>query len=267
MAEPVNLDDVMALEERDPGGMLAAIENFSKQCSEALRLGRDQMDIPSAEDLKRIAFVGMGGSAIGGDILRVLLEEAMGIPVGVHRSYRLPSMLRPDTLAIFASYSGNTEETLSAFDDAIYLGCRMLVITTGGALLDKAQGYRFPTIVIPEGMQPRAALGYLSLPAAVVLEKMGVVQGFVKVSHEAVDFLKDKKRGMGPPGSRGQELRQAAGLAPAGKGPGRLWNGRPAFGGGIPLEMPVQREREDTRLQPYPAGDEPQRDRGMARSR
>jgi glucose/mannose-6-phosphate isomerase len=193
MAEPINLDDVMILEERDPGGMLAAIESFSRHCAEAIQLGRDQVDVPDAEGLNRIAYVGMGGSAIGGDILRTLLEDAVGMPVTVHRSYRLPSMLGPDTLAIFASYSGNTEETLSALDDAIYLGCRVMAITTGGILLEKARGYRFPAVVVPDGLQPRAALAYLSLPAAAILEKMKLLQGFVKVAYETADFLQGKR--------------------------------------------------------------------------
>ncbi|MBN2026152.1 MAG: bifunctional phosphoglucose/phosphomannose isomerase [Actinobacteria bacterium] len=197
MADGVNLDDVMALEERDPGGMLAAIESFSKQAAEALRLGRDALDLPSSEGLKNIAFVGMGGSAIGGDILRTLLEDAVGMPITVHRSYRLPSLLGPDTLAVFVSYSGNTEETLSALEDAVYLRCRIFAITTGGELLERARGHRFPYTVVPGGLQPRAALAYLSLPATVVLEKMGLLQGFARVAHETVDFLQAKREDWG----------------------------------------------------------------------
>ncbi|RJP35286.1 MAG: bifunctional phosphoglucose/phosphomannose isomerase [Actinobacteria bacterium] len=197
MVEAINLDDVMSLEERDPGGMLAAIESFSKQVTEALRLGRDQEEIPPKDGITRIAHVGMGGSAIGGDILSSLLEDAVGMPISVYRSYRLPSLLGPDTLAIFASYSGNTEETLSALEDAIYLGCKILAITTGGMLLDMAGKYRFPAIMVPTGLQPRAALPYLSLPAAAVLEKMGLLQGFVKVAYETADFLRGKREDWG----------------------------------------------------------------------
>jgi glucose/mannose-6-phosphate isomerase len=197
MTETINLDDVMALEDKDPGGMLGAIESFPKQCSDALRLGRDLMDVPPAEDLTRVAFVGMGGSAVGGTILCSLLEEAAGMPMSVHRSYRLPSLLGPDTLTVFTSYSGNTEETLSALDDAVYLGCKIMVLTTGGALLEKARGYRFPTVIVPGGLQPRAALGFLSLPAAAVMEKMGLVQGFGKVAYETIDFLNEKRDAWG----------------------------------------------------------------------
>ncbi len=197
MQEEVNLDDVMALEERDPGGMLAAIESFPRHCADGLRLGKDLADIPSVEGLQGIAYVGMGGSAIGGDILRSLLEDALEMPFRVHRSYRLPCMLGPHTLAIFASYSGDTEETLSAFDDASYLGCKVMAITTGGVLLERVRTRRLPAVVVPGGLQPRAALAYLCLPAAAVLERMGLLQGFGKVAYETADFLAGKREDWG----------------------------------------------------------------------
>lgn len=193
MTDMVDLDDVMSMEQGDPGRMMAAIESFPEQCAEALRLGKDLQDLPSGEGLNRIAFVGMGGSAIGGDILATLLGEVAGLQMSVHRGYRLPSLLDRDTLVVAVSYSGNTEETLSALEDARYLGCRILVITSGGKLLELARGYRFPYIVVPEGLQPRAALGYLSLGPAAVLEKMGLLQGFVKVVYDAIDYLKEKR--------------------------------------------------------------------------
>ncbi len=197
MSEKIDLDDVVVMSDRDPGGMLAVMESFPKQCSEALRLGRDMLDIPAVEGIKRVAFVGMGGSGIGGDILRSLLEEAAGLTISVHRSYRLPSILGPDTLVVMVSYSGNTEETLTALDDAIYLGCKIMAVTSGGTLLEKARGRNFPVVVVPGGLQPRAALGYLTLPQTVVMEKMGLMQGFVKTAYESVDCLKEKKEEWG----------------------------------------------------------------------
>ncbi|MGQ9475593.1 MAG: bifunctional phosphoglucose/phosphomannose isomerase [Actinomycetota bacterium] len=219
MEERVNLDDVLDLERGDPGGMLAAVESFPHQCREALRMGRELLDLPEGEGIRRVAYLGMGGSAIGGDILRVLLEEATGLPISVHRSYRLPALLGPDTLAIAASYSGNTEETLSAYDDAIYLGCRLLVLTSGGQLLEKARGYRHPYVVIPPGLQPRAALGYLFLPAAVVIERLGLIQGFVRVASEAVEYLEEKAGEWGRISSAKRNFAKQMALRLAGKIP------------------------------------------------
>jgi len=192
VADAVNLDDVLVLEERDPGGMLPAVEAFPRQCKEALRLGRELPSLPPADGLGRVAYLGMGGSAIGGDVLRILLEEATGLTMSVHRSYRLPVTLGADTLAVVASYSGNTEETISAFEDAVYLGCRVLVVSSDGELLKRARVSGLPYVTVPPGLQPRAALGYLSLAAAVVMERMGLLQGFVKVASDTVAHLEDK---------------------------------------------------------------------------
>jgi len=219
MGERVNLDDVMELEQRDPGGMLAAVESFPRQCREALRMGRELSELPSGEGIKRMAYLGMGGSAIGGDLLRALLEEAAGLPVSVHRSYRLPAILGPDTLAVAASYSGNTEETLSAYEDAVYLGCRLLVLTSGGRLLEKARGYRHSCVVIPPGLQPRAALGYLFLPAAVAAERLGLVQGFIRVAYEAVEYLEEKAGEWGRISSVGRNFAKQLASRLAGKIP------------------------------------------------
>jgi glucose/mannose-6-phosphate isomerase len=193
MAERTDLDDVVMMSDKDPGGMLAAVESFPKQCSEALRLGREMLDVPPADGIRRVAFAGMGGSGIGGDILRAILEEAAGLTISVHRSYRLPSVLGSDTLVVLVSYSGNTEETLSAMEDAVYLGCKIIAVTSGGTLLERARARNIPAIVVPGGLQPRAALGYLTLPQAVVLEKMGLMQGFVKTAYDSVESLREKK--------------------------------------------------------------------------
>ncbi len=195
--EEINLDDVMQLEAGDPQGMLSMVESFPSQCLEAMRLGSDLLDVPEAEGIKKVAFVGMGGSGIGGLVLQALLEEAAGLSMSGHRSFRLPSILGPDTLAVIVSYSGNTEETLSSLEDAVYLGCKIMVVTSGGQLLEKARSYKWPAILVPQGLQPRAALAYLSLPQAVVMEKMGLVQGFIKVAHECIDYLKQKKEEWG----------------------------------------------------------------------
>jgi glucose/mannose-6-phosphate isomerase len=197
MEEKINMDDVMHLEQGDPGGMLAAVESFPEHCAEGLRLGRELERIPPSEGIEGVAFVGMGGSGIGGAILRVLLEEAAGVPISIHRSYRLPSMLGEGTLTFVVSYSGNTEETLAAFDDAVYLGCRVVAVTSGGALFEKARGRRFPVVQVPGGMQPRAALGYLTFPAAAVMERMNLVRGFMKVVYEALEHLKKRRNDWG----------------------------------------------------------------------
>ena len=74
--------------------------------------------------------------------------------------YALPGWAGPSTLVLCSSYSGNTEETLSAYDDAVARGAPRLVATTGGALAERARAHGVPVIPIPGGFQPRAAIGY-----------------------------------------------------------------------------------------------------------
>ncbi len=188
----VDLDDVSIYERLDPAGMLREVERFPEQCSQALKAVREMIDLPDGEGIVEIAVLGMGGSAIGGDILRELMQNALGMPVTVHRGYCPPSYHSSRTLVFAVSYSGNTEETLTALENLVFLGCRVVAITSGGVLLQKAEGFRWPLIRVPGGMQPRAALPWLSLPMAVLLERMGLTQGFTRVLEESLPKLRDR---------------------------------------------------------------------------
>lgn len=191
-AAEVDLDDVGVYERMDPAGMAGAVEGFPEQCRQAARAVREMVDLPDAEGIGEIVVLGMGGSAIGGDFLKELLQNALGMPVTVHRGYCPPSYHTSRTLVFAVSYSGNTEETLTALDHLVYLGCRVVAITSGGVLLQKAEGFRWPVIRVPGGMQPRAALPWLSLPMALLLERMGVLQGFSRVLEEAISKLRER---------------------------------------------------------------------------
>lgn len=107
---------------------------------------------------------GMGGSAIGGELLRDLVSVAAPVAVHVIRGYRLPSFAGPDTPVICISYSGNTEETVGCFGDALARGCPTAVITSGGELAAAATEARIPLFEIPGGLPPRAAIGWLFTP-------------------------------------------------------------------------------------------------------
>ena len=107
-----------------------------------------------------VVLVGMGGSAIGGDLVRTLVRAESPVPFEVVRDYTLPAYVSEGTLVVASSYSGGTEETLSAFAEAVQRGARVVVVTSGGEIADRAEAAGFPTITIPGGLQPRAALGY-----------------------------------------------------------------------------------------------------------
>ena len=110
--------------------------------------------------LNGVVLVGMGGSAIGGDLVRTLVAAESPVPFAVVRDYTLPAYVSERTLVIASSYSGGTEETLAAYADAVARGARVVVVTSGGEIAERAARDGFPTITIPGGLQPRAALGY-----------------------------------------------------------------------------------------------------------
>ena len=118
----------------------------------------------------------MGGSAIGGDINNMLLRDDLTIPLIVSRNYNIPKWANKHTLVIVSSYSGDTEETLSAFDDALLKECQIIGITTGGALLKKISSNNLDHIIMPKGLQPRAALAYSFVPILYLFLELGLIE-------------------------------------------------------------------------------------------
>lgn len=146
-------------EQIDSEGMYEAVRSFSDH----LKLGRTRALEANigrwpGEGVTGVVVAGMGGSAIGGDVLAALAADHASIPVVVSRSYSLPSWVGPDTAVVASSYSGNTEESLAAFQDAIARGARVVTISTGGQLADLAHANNIPLVDLPSGIQPRAAL-------------------------------------------------------------------------------------------------------------
>jgi glucose/mannose-6-phosphate isomerase len=118
----------------------------------------------------------MGGSAIGADLAAALLADELKIPMNVHRDYGAPGYVGRDSLVIASSYSGNTEETLSAFEEARRRGAKILVLTTGGKIAELARASSYPVITFSYKAQPRAALGYSLGLVLGVLSKLGFVR-------------------------------------------------------------------------------------------
>ena len=156
------MDNISNMKKRcDPDDMFGKISAMSDQMLEGKLIALDA-DLRRLETrtFHSLVISGMGGSAIGGDIIRSYLSQEVPIPMIVQRHYRLPRFVNNRCLVICSSYSGNTEETLSAYDDALSLGANILVITSGGLLGELAVADHHPVIAIPKGLPPRAALGY-----------------------------------------------------------------------------------------------------------
>ena len=144
----------------DPDDMFGAVRAFPDHVREGWTRAADFTAAHRAADLRQVVIVGMGGSAIGGDLVRTYCRDTSPVPISVVRDYTLPASVGEGTLVIASSYSGGTEETLAAFDAATLRGADVYVITSGGELQRRAEQDGLPHVVIPGGLQPRAALGY-----------------------------------------------------------------------------------------------------------
>jgi glucose/mannose-6-phosphate isomerase len=201
----------------DRSGMLKLIEDFPRQCVEAQAIAKD---FKAPKCLKRrfanVVFAGMGGSAIGADLLRSYTKDVIDIPIFVNRDYTLPHFVGKDSLVIASSYSGNTEETLSAYKDAVSRRSGVIALTSGGELKRLAGRDGVPCVDIPGGLPPRAALGYSFFPLLSILSEAGLIDERPRESSEAVEVmesLKDFKCGSGVADDKNLALKIAGRLS------------------------------------------------------
>ena len=166
----------------DSQNMLQVLKDFPKQCREALSLPKG---ISVSDDINNIVVIGMGGSAIAGDLLKAFLLSSGKVPVHVIRDYKVPSFVDKNSLVFAVSYSGNTEETLSALKHAQSKNAKIIGITSGGRLAAECS----KLITIPAGLQPRAALGYLFFPMLGVLHNSGIIRVRNEELNELVSVL------------------------------------------------------------------------------
>lgn len=145
----------------DIGSMLARIDEFPQQIEDAwTNVNAFEIDAGVAEDITAVLIVGMGGSAIGGDLVAGLVADECPVPLVVHRGYGVPAWVDERTLLIASSYSGNTEETLSGWEEAGERDAVRIAITTGGRLAEQAERVGAPLLTFDYKSQPRAALGH-----------------------------------------------------------------------------------------------------------
>ncbi|MBI2138683.1 bifunctional phosphoglucose/phosphomannose isomerase, partial [Candidatus Woesearchaeota archaeon] len=152
----------------DQSNMLKVLDAFPDQCKAALSLPKG---LVVGKEVSSIIVCGMGGSAVGGDLLKAFAATTK-LPVFVVRDYSLPKFVDEYSLVFAVSYSGNTEETLSAFEEAKQRKAQIIGITSGGKLAQECE----KVIRIPSGIQPRAALGYVFFPMVGVLYNSGLLE-------------------------------------------------------------------------------------------
>ncbi len=155
--------------------MKTLVERFPQQLQEALDIA-NQAVLTKKSNVNNILITGLGGSGIGGTILSELIQTECPIPVLVNKDYFLPKYVNSNTLVIISSYSGNTEETVSAMQQAITKKAQVVCITSGGKVKELADQNNFDTIIIPGGKPPRSCIGY----SLVQLLKVIQFNGFAK---------------------------------------------------------------------------------------
>lgn len=170
----VNLDDPALFERVDPSRMRDLIAGFAEQGRAAWRAG---LDWPLPEQFRtprRVLVMGMGGSAIGGDLVSTLASLTSPVPIQVARGYSAPPV-DEDTLVIASSFSGETEETLTAFNDAIGRSEMLLAFASGGRLAKQARSVGYALFDYHFDGPPRSALGYCFFPMLAILGRLGVL--------------------------------------------------------------------------------------------
>ena len=169
------LDDRAVLARYDAGDMLGVIGGLPAQLEIAWGLTRSLEPPAGTADVTAVAVLGMGGSAIGADLVRGVYADRLRVPLVNVRDYDLPAFAGARTLVVASSFSGSTEETLSAVGQALQRGCPLVAVTTGGLLQSVAERAGAPLISFPGEGQPRASVGYGVVLLAGLLERAGLL--------------------------------------------------------------------------------------------
>ncbi len=209
------VDTPEKLLELDRGGMLRVLRRYPEDCRRAIEIA-EATPLGDLEDraYKAIVFVGMGGSAIGGRLVSDWLLEDSSIPMIVSRGYLLPGFVDKETLVFAVSYSGNTEETLAAFHEALDRGSAVISVASGGSLDEASKENGLPLVRIPRGMRPRAALPYQFFTLATILKRLDLVPRSWDEVEEAIGVLEKLSDELAPevPADSNPAKRLALGL-------------------------------------------------------
>ena len=167
------------------------ITRFPAQLKEALQIGASTEIRPHALPINKVYVAGLGGSGIGADFVKAFISNDSPVPYLVGKGYSLPQYVDENTLAICSSYSGNTEETLAAYKQMKNTGAKIVIISSGGQLIEEAKQNDLDYIQVPgDWPSPRACLGYSIVQQLFVLFKLGFIDGsFQTQIKSAADLL------------------------------------------------------------------------------
>ncbi|MCL6579041.1 MAG: bifunctional phosphoglucose/phosphomannose isomerase [Candidatus Bathyarchaeota archaeon] len=188
MPKATILDNLGEIKRIDKSNMLSFCVDAPKHYGEAAKLAETvSVSYPKP---KSVIVAGMGGSAIGGELLKDWARDKLAVPIEVCREYSLPAYTNKNTLVFVVSYSGETEESLSVFLDAVKRPCMIVCLSSGGTLQEFTEKLSIPHLHVPSGMAPRATLPYLFIPLCVLMEKIGLIEDARAEISEAINILK-----------------------------------------------------------------------------
>ncbi len=144
--------------------------------------------------INKILICGMGGSAIGGEVVANLFKNEINLPIFVNRGYDIPLFADKETLVIVSSYSGNTEESISAFLQAVNRRCKIIAFSTGGKLEELCSAHNLPFIKLKKGYHPRFALYLITFTLIKIFERLGFIKNQSIFIDESIELLKNKAK-------------------------------------------------------------------------
>ncbi|MGE0879789.1 MAG: SIS domain-containing protein [Acidimicrobiia bacterium] len=184
----------VSIDHPDSLGMAEVIPSVPEQIETALAALPDGIGgLPAHEDIEHVLVIGVGASAWVGDALAAIAGETSPVPIVVSREYELPGFVDEHTLAVVVSWSGDTEETVEAAEEAVAAGAQLLVVTSGGELAYRAERWESPLVRVDGGGPSRAMLGALATPAFLALEQCGLMPGARSYLHEAAEHLRSRR--------------------------------------------------------------------------
>lgn len=209
----MDLDDAVQLRKLDTGDMLGLTAGYARQFRDGWELAQD-FEPPRPARVDEVLVLGTGGgSAASANLLRSYLYGRAVVPILLNQGYNVPAWADGNTLVLAVTHSGNTEETLSAYHQAQSRGCPVSVITAGGTLAELATLHGAPLALVPGGLMPRAALGYIFLPLLGILAKLDLAPDPAEELNETLGLLEELAREWGPAAPTGGNVAKQVALA------------------------------------------------------
>lgn len=191
----------------DSLGMFEAAYGLPEQVERAAEVAASVDGLPLSDGIDSVVVFGMGGSGIGGDVCSAVAAPTCRVPIVVSKHYGCPGFVGPDTLVLAVSFSGNTEETVTALREAHAAGARLVVVAAGGEMADLAAEWDVPLVRVDDSIpMPRAAIGAVSVPLLVVLERLRLAEGMTAQIDSAVSQLRRRREQLAVTGNDADRL-------------------------------------------------------------